>query len=148
MTLVEGRSFVVDGDTLDIHGVRVRLEGIDAPEKDQTCSVSSQQWACGREASIALERWLADRTLTCHVSGIDRYQRKLARCFAGNDDVQGWLVSNGWALAYRKYSTDYVGDEEHAAAAKAGIWRGEFIAPWDWRKHDQTTSSRNDFRTR
>lgn len=131
--IVEGRASVIDADTLEIQGIRIRLEGIDAPESTQHCGAAGQDWKCGREASAALGNWLGDRPLTCNPKGHDRYGRSLARCFVGSEDVQAWLVLNGWALAYRQYSTDYVAAEEVAQARKAGLWRSEFIAPWNWR---------------
>jgi endonuclease YncB( thermonuclease family) len=132
--VIAGRSSVIDADTLEIHGVRIRLEGVDAPESNQRCGSVDQEWACGRDAAFALDNWIGGRTVSCRIVGIDRHQRKIARCFLGNADIQHWLVINGWALAYRTYSTDYVRDEELAAANKVGMWRGQFMAPWDWRK--------------
>lgn len=132
--LLIGRSFVIDADTLEIHGVRIRLEGIDAPESAQRCGATGQEWACGQQAAVALSDWLGVRTVSCRAKGEDRYKRKLARCFVGNEDIQAWLVLNGWALAYRTYSKDYVAAEEVAQSRKVGLWQGEFVRPWDWRK--------------
>lgn len=133
-SLIVGRSSVIDADTLEIRGSRVRLEGIDAPESSQRCGSEGREWSCGQQAALALSDWIADRPVSCHRRGMDRYQRVLARCFVGNDDMQAWMVSNGWAMAYRRYSRDYVAAEEHAAATKAGIWRDEFLPPWEWRQ--------------
>lgn len=132
--LMVGQSSVIDADTIEIHGVRIRLEGIDAPEADQRCGAAGREWACGQQASVALSDWLGDRTVSCRAKGEDRYQRKLARCFVGSEDVQAWLVLNGWALAYRSYSQDYVAAEEVAQSRSAGLWQGEFVKPWDWRQ--------------
>ena len=132
--LLVGQSSVIDADTLEIHGTKIRLEGIDAPEASQRCGDPAGEWACGQQAALALSEWIAGRPVTCHPKGSDRYQRVLARCFVGNDDMQAWLVSNGWALAYRQYSKDYVAAETHAQAARAGMWRGDFVPPWEWRK--------------
>lgn len=132
--IIVGRSSIIDGDTLVIHGKRIRLEGVDAPESRQRCGDGGTEWACGQQAAMALSEWVADRPVSCHSQGTDRYQRVLARCFVGNEDMQAWLVSNGWAMAYRRYSKDYVAAEEHAAATRAGMWRGEFMPPWEWRQ--------------
>ena len=132
--VLAGRSSVIDADTLEVHGTRIRLEGVDAPESSQRCGTAGKEWACGQQAALALSNWIAERPVTCHPKGTDRYQRVLARCFVGNDDLQAWLVSNGWALAYRQYSTDYVAAEQHARAARVGMWQGEFVPPWEWRK--------------
>lgn len=131
---VEGSAQVVDGDTLSVNGMLLRLEGVDAPELAQTCEVGGEHWHCGRAASDALVEWIADRRVTCVKKGVDRYQRMLARCFADGIDMQSWIVSKGWALAYAKYSSDYVDAENVARASRAGIWRGSFQEPWTWRK--------------
>ena len=133
-SLIMGQSTVVDADTLEIQGARIRLEGIDAPEASQRCGAVGKEWACGQEAALALADWLGDRPVSCRPEGQDRYQRTLARCFVGAEDVQAWLVLNGWALAYREYSKDYVAAEEVAQSRKAGLWRGDFVPPWDWRE--------------
>jgi len=132
--LIVGTSVVIDGDTIEIHGVRIRLAGVDAPESQQRCGRAGEEWPCGQRAALALADWLGSRTVSCNPTGKDRYQRTLAHCFSGTEDVQAWLVLNGWALAYRQYSKDYVAAEEVAQAGRAGVWAGEFKAPWEWRK--------------
>jgi endonuclease YncB( thermonuclease family) len=132
--LIVGEARVIDGDTIVIHGQHIRLEGIDAPETAQRCGPPGHEWACGQSASVALSNWLANQTVSCSPKGKDRYQRTLAQCFLGSDDIQARLVSDGWALAYRRYSNEYVSDEEVAKSKKIGIWQSEFQAPWDWRK--------------
>lgn len=138
--LIIGQSSVVDADTLEIHGTRIRLEGVDAPESSQRCGIVGQEWACGQQAALALSDWIGDQPASCKVHGADRYQRKLARCTVDGQDMQAWLVSNGWAMAYRRYSTDYVAAEEVAQAAKLGLWRGEFVMPWDWRNGERAVA--------
>jgi endonuclease YncB( thermonuclease family) len=132
--LIVGEARVIDGDTIVIHGQHIRLEGIDAPETAQRCGTPGHEWACGQDASVALSNWLANQTVSCSPKGKDRYQRTLAQCFLGSDDIQARLVSNGWALAYRKYSSEYVSAEDLAKSKKIGLWQGDFQAPWDWRK--------------
>lgn len=132
--LIIGRASVIDGDTLDVRSVRIRLEGVDAPESSQRCGSAGDEWMCGREAAMALSEWIGERNVSCRPQGVDRYQRTLARCFVGSEDIQAWLVLNGWALAYRDYSTDYVAAEDVAQQRKAGMWRGDFQAPWEWRR--------------
>ncbi|WP_406235740.1 thermonuclease family protein [Isoptericola jiangsuensis] len=132
-SLIVGQSSVVDGDTIEIRGVRIRLAGVDAPESSQQCGKAGEEWPCGQKAALALSDWLGSRTVSCNPAGNDRYQRTLARCFVGTEDVQAWLVLNGWALAYRQYSTDYVAAEEVAQARRAGVWVSEFTMPWKWR---------------
>jgi endonuclease YncB( thermonuclease family) len=129
-----GIASVIDGDTIEIHGTRIRLTGIDAPESRQFCEHKGEKWLCGKAAAMALADHIAGRTVDCRSRGTDRYGRTLAVCLLGSEDINGWLVMNGWAMAYRHYSTAYVGEEDAAKAAKRGIWTSVFIAPWDWRK--------------
>lgn len=132
---IAGRASVIDGDTIEIHGERIRLEGIDAPESAQRCQRGQEAWRCGQAAALALDEWLASRPVACKITGKDRYGRHLARCSVNGVDMQAWLVSHGHALAYRRYSTDYVADENRAREAKAGVWSSEFTPPWEWRKN-------------
>lgn len=129
---IAGKARGVDGDTLEIGGTRVRLWGIDAPEIRQTCRAGGRAWNCGGLAAAALRARSTD--LRCEPRGRDRYGRALAVCFEGADDINAWLVSEGWALAYRRYSEAYVAFEEEARRKGRGMHRGAFVAPWDWRR--------------
>jgi len=132
--VVTGRASVIDGDTIAIHGQRIRLHGIDAPESGQSCTARGKRSRCGRNAAIALAGKIGYRTVLCEQKDIDRYKRIVAVCRAGGEDLNAWMVAEGWAMAYRRYSPDYIWQEESAARSKIGIWQGEFIAPWDWRR--------------
>jgi endonuclease YncB( thermonuclease family) len=131
---ITGVASVIDGGTIEIHGTPIRLEGIDAPESGQQCEADGQNYPCGQRAAFALSDMLTQHTVTCQVLGHDRFSRTIGRCFAGSQDVQRALVRAGWAIAYRRYSKDYVADEEAAHAARVGIWAGTFIAPEKWRR--------------
>ena len=131
---VSGRARVIDGDTLEVGGARIRLHGIDAPESAQRCRAGGRAWRCGSEATRALERRIGSRTVACAARDRDRYGRTVAVCRVGGADVNAWMVAEGWAFAYRKYSTEYVAEETAAKAAKRGVWRGDVVAPWDWRR--------------
>jgi endonuclease YncB( thermonuclease family) len=132
-----GRASIIDGDTLEIHGERVRVIGIDAPESEQTClDAAGQSWRCGQRAALALADRIGAATVTCEGNERDRYGRLLAVCEARGEDLGAWLVSEGLALAYRRYSAAYIGQEDAARAAGRGIWGGSFVPPWDWRAHD------------
>jgi endonuclease YncB( thermonuclease family) len=132
---VVGRASVVDGDTLDIHGQRIRLWGVDAPESAQQCYIDRQPWRCGQKASLSLSDHIGQQTVTCVERDRDRYGRIVARCSIAGQDIGGWLVSNGWALDYSNYSGGhYSSHQASAASAKLGIWRGEFDKPWEWRR--------------
>jgi endonuclease YncB( thermonuclease family) len=134
---IVGLARIIDGDTIRISGNRIRLHGIDAPEAKQTCVAAGKSWACGRNATFALSAIIERQWVHCHQKDKDRYGRIVAVCnLAGNDgpDVNAAMVRQGWALAYRRYSMDYVEDEDAARKAKAGLWAGSFVAPWDWRQ--------------
>jgi len=131
---ITGRATVIDGDTIEIHGERIRLDAIDAPESGQTCRRDGEIWRCGQKAALALAEKIGQSTVRCEDRGRGRYGRIIAICFARGEDLNAWLVAQGWALAYRRYSTEYVSQEEAARAAGLNIWRGEFVAPWEWRR--------------
>jgi endonuclease YncB( thermonuclease family) len=137
---LEGVPQIVDADTVYIGTQKVRLSGIDAPEMDQICLDSrGQNSSCGVEAKTRLQEHAGNRPWICQLSGVDRYGRKLGTCLIDREDVSRWLVRNGWALAFRRYSMAYVPDEDHAREHKRGLWSGAFIAPWDWRHRDART---------
>lgn len=125
---------VVDGDTLDIGGTRVRLEGIDAPELGQRCGRAwFGTWACGAKAQGALYDLVVGKTVTCSSVGQDKYGRVLGLCSLNGVDINKAMVGRGLAWAFVKYSDRYVADEAQARAAKAGVWQGEATAPWEFR---------------
>lgn len=125
---------VIDGDTLELRGEHIRLNGIDAPERAQTCTVAGTEWSCGEVAKDWLMWFLAGKQVTCEGHARDRYGRLLAVCYADGENVNARLVREGWALDYRRYSKDFLTEEGIAKREGSGIWRGEFIAPWEWRK--------------
>ena len=130
-----GVASVIDADTLEIRGVRIRLHGIDAPESRQLCRRSSgDEWRCGQQAALALADRIGRPTASCAVHDVDRYDRAIAVYSQGNQDLNRWLVSEGWAVAYRRYSRDYSGAEDQARRAGRNIWSGRFVMPWDWRR--------------
>ena len=131
---------IVDGDTLAIGPTKVRLEGIDALETDQVClNANGAHWTCGIEARDQLAAHIAGREITCSSNGIDAYRRTLGTCYLANESLNGWLVQEGWALAYVKYSAADVHAEENARTQQRGLWQGAFIAPWDWRHRNNKT---------
>ena len=138
---ITGKPRVIDGDTIEIAGERIRLHGIDAPESKQTCTDrGDRKWRCGQDATFALADMIGNHWITCKGDTRDRYKRLIAVCYAGPFDLNAKMVRQGWALAYRKYSTDYVEEEADAKAKKLGLWRGQFVAPWNWRRGKRLTS--------
>jgi len=149
--MITGRASVIDGDTIDIHGVRVRFHGVDAPEKWQRCKQSIRvSYRCGREAAFALDDFLAaSRPTTCRLlereSGHGR-QRWVGECFrADGTDVSTWLISKGWAVDWPKYSGGrYAAAQARAKARSVGIWRGSFEMPCVARAHRRNQKPRCD----
>ena len=136
-----GEAQVIDGDTLQVAGERVRLHGIDAPESRQSCSVGGVGYACGQNAKRLLIGATAGKVITCKGEKRDRYGRLVAVCYAGDDDLNAMMVRDGWALAYRRYGKDYVSQETQARAAGTGLWQGTFVEPWEWRKQSREASA-------
>lgn len=137
-TSLVGVAAVIDGDTLEIHGQRIRLHAIDAPESDQTCvRTDGSQWRCGQRAALELADKIGRGTVSCLGKDRDRYRRVVAVCHLHGEDLNRWMVSEGWAVAYRRYGLDYVDDEDAARSAGTGIWSGAFTMPWDWRRRNR-----------
>jgi endonuclease YncB( thermonuclease family) len=135
---IAGTASVIDGDTIEIHGLRVRLHGIDSPEGRQECTLAGKPWRCGPAAANALSDLIGRRPVTCQQTDTDRYGRAVARCEVAGEDIGRWMVRQGWAMAYAQYSKDYVRDQKAAKSAKAGLWAGDFMPPWEWRKSRRT----------
>lgn len=121
---------IIDADTADVDGVRYRLHGIDAPESYQTCRAWGLTWRCGDAATAALES--RAKGMTCSGSSTDVYGRTIGVCSSGREDLNAWLVANGWAIA--AYGNDYEAEEASARAARRGIHRGQFVTPSERRR--------------
>lgn len=159
---VVGAARVIDGDTIVINEVRIRLEGIDAPESTQACGKSptpvvplmpfgqpnmlgkpdraADPWACGTEATRYLARLVGQTEVRCDDLGPDKYSRTLGRCFVGAINLNAAMVRAGYAWAYVKYSRDYVALEAEARADRIGIWQGDAMPAWDYRKRAWETA--------
>jgi endonuclease YncB( thermonuclease family) len=137
---IAGRATVIDGDTLEIQGERIRILDIDAPESGQYCfklsmSLDKGAWPCGQRAALALSDWIGQQTVTCDTTKKDMYRRWLAHCAVAGQDIAEWLAANGWAVPDLKCECDAVRDAAHnARAAQIGIWTSAFTLPWEWRK--------------
>ncbi len=131
---ITGKPRVIDGDTIIIRKTRIRLHGIDAPEYKQKCNFGDRVWSCGKVARDILTHTIGTKRVACKGDEKDRYGRLLAVCYAGPHDLNAKMVRLGWALAYRRYSMDYVDDEKTAKVARKGLWQGEFVPPWEWRR--------------
>ena len=143
---ISGIPRVVDGDTVHIDNYKFRLEGIDAPEMRQQCKKESfkisffigltfyKDYSCGRVSKEKLITKIDTTEIKCISSSKDRYKRYIATCFKGKTNLNQWMVRNGFAIAYRRYSKKYVPDEVFAKENKLGLWQGKFMEPEKWRK--------------
>jgi endonuclease YncB( thermonuclease family)/flagellar motor protein MotB len=132
---ITGKPMVVDADTIEIGGTRIRLWGVDAIESGQLCSRDGQTWDCAAESTAGLVAFIAGKTLTCAKQSIDQYHRVVAKCSAYNIDLGSWLVASGFAMDYPEYSSGaYATEQASASTEKKGIWQGMFIAPSEWRR--------------
>jgi endonuclease YncB( thermonuclease family) len=132
---IAGRATVIDGDTLEIHGERIRILDIDALESRQTCQgQDGAAWRCGQEAALALADWIGQQPVSCETTKKDRYKRWLARCSAGGGDLATWLAGRGWGVPYRDCKCEAVRNaSDFARRQRVGIWGCEFVMPWEWR---------------
>lgn len=127
---------IIDGDTLDLDGVRYRLHGIDAPEAGQLCRTASRgDWPCGDLSIKNLSSFLVGKSVECEPREKDLYGRWIAICRADGADVSKEMVASGFAWAFRKYSLDYVNVEDSARKSRKGIWQAPTETPWDFRAH-------------
>ena len=140
---ISGFAKIVDGDTIKINSKKIRLYGIDAPEKKQKCKKTyltisfmsfTKDYMCGEVSTQKLIKKINNQKLNCNIIDVDRYKRLIGECFKRNINLNSWMVSNGYAVAYRKYSKKYVSDEINAKNNKLGIWQGKFEMPWDYRR--------------
>jgi len=132
---ISGVPSITDGDTIRILNKRIRFHGIDTPEKKQICIKNSKEYRCGQEATNALIKKINGKTVVCKVQdNLDRYKRYIGVCFLEDIDLNKWMVRNGHAVAFRRYSKNYVKDETYAKKNKLGLWSGSFIHPEKWRK--------------
>ena len=134
---IAGKAKVIDGDTIHIDKNKIRLHGIDAPERNQNCLYNNQEWACGKESTSALKKLIHNQLINCKIKSIDRYNRYVAICFANKINLNKLMVKKGWATAYKYYSMDFILEEESARLNKEGIWRGTFEDPYEFRKNNK-----------
>ena len=140
--VVSGPASVIDGDTLEVEGRRLRLFGIDAPELSQRCDRNGEPWACGAAAAEELRAMIGNHPLSCEGADVDIYGRLLVVCTVGEVDLNRTLVAQGWATAFRRYSENYVADESMARASRLGLWSSSFTPPETFRQlEDQQTGS-------
>jgi endonuclease YncB( thermonuclease family) len=138
-----GQASVIDGDTLEIHGMRIRFWGVDAPETSQLCrGEDSLQYQCGAKAANDLDAFIARRPVSCLPTTLDQYGRTVATCSVGGADLGDWLVRNGLALDWPQYSKrKYDEAQREAEHAGRGMWAGSYVEPWLYRVCVRTSGS-------
>ena len=143
ITSVLGYAKIIDGDTIKINSKKIRLHGIDAPEKKQTCKKPyliigifsfTKSYSCGQVSTDKLIKKINNQIIKCKIKNVDRYNRLIGECYKRNENLNAWLVSNGYAVAYRKYSKKYIPNERNAKNNNLGIWQGKFEMPWNFRR--------------
>ena len=143
--IISGIAKVIDGDSIRIEGKKIRFFGIDAPEKKQQCKKTwltisfisfSKDYPCGQISTDKLKKKINNKLLICKWTNKDRYKRYIAECFKDKTNLNAWMVRNGYAVAYRKYSKKFVSQEIFARKEKLGLWSGTFTMPWDFRKNN------------
>src|SRR3977135_3394269 len=139
---ITGIPKIREGDHIQIGNTRIRLGGSDPPSVRPAClNHKGERWSCGVAARDELIKHADNKSVPCAVrQTIDRRGRTVARCEVDGEDIQKWMVKNGWALAFTRVSRDYEADEKEAREAKAGMWQGAVIAPWDWRVRNKKTA--------
>ena len=125
---------VMDGDTIQLNGEKIRFTGIDTPELKQSCLKEGIKDLCGVTAKQILIEKIANNSVECISEGKDQYKRTLAECFVNNESLSSYLVRSGYAFAYRRYSKKFVADEDYARINKIGMWSMKFDYPWNYRK--------------
>jgi len=125
---------VTDGDTIRIGDERIRFSGIDAPEMKQTCIYQEIEFKCGEFSKNLLIEKISNQQVNCIRESKDQYGRTLAECFVGKESLSSYLVREGYAFAYRKYSNKFILDEQYAKIKGNGMWSMNFMFPWDFRK--------------
>tara|TARA_Y100000389_G_scaffold171985_1_gene180086 strand:+ start:150 stop:629 length:480 start_codon:yes stop_codon:yes gene_type:complete len=125
---------VIDGDTIHLNNEKIRFSGIDTPELKQTCFKNNEIINCGIQARQLLIDKIGKNKVNCIREGKDQYKRTLAECFVNDLSLSRFLVREGYAFAYRKYSKKFINDENFAKKNNIGMWTMKFEYPWDWRK--------------
>tara|TARA_A100001011_G_scaffold340668_1_gene372992 strand:- start:865 stop:1377 length:513 start_codon:yes stop_codon:yes gene_type:complete len=137
---ISGKVKVIDGDTIKIKGNNIRLFGIDAPEKNQICFKKTQPYDCGSISTKVLKKYAEGKLVKCAYNEKDKYGRIIGICYFYYNaldkklSLNRYMVFTGNAVAYKRYSKEYLDDEKWAKNNQLGMWQGKFIRPEEWRR--------------
>ena len=136
------KTVVLDGDSLIIKNKEYRLWGIDAPEYNQICKdKNKREYYCGNKATQYLKK-ITRGKVQCRKKDIDKYDRIVAICYSGDFNINAEMVKNGWAVAYERYTSQFLKEQKFAKKKKLGIWQGEFLAPEKFRIQESKKKKR------
>lgn len=133
----KGYPRVITGSLLGLNGLKIKLFGIDAPDRNQTCADHfGNSYSCGSEAVLWLQNWLGEREVTCYILGDIQNSWATGTCFVeeAKYDIAAVVANAGWAVAYTQNTKVYVPYEQQARTNRRGLWQGTFYKPWDWRR--------------
>ena len=129
---------IIDGDTIHLNGDKIRFSGIDTPEINQMCKKDEIDIPCGEIAKELLIKKIGNTVPICILEDTDQYGRMLGECYIEKESLSSYLVREGFAFAYTRYSKKFLEDEQFAIKNKSGMWSMDFIFPWDFRKKKYT----------
>jgi len=138
---------IADGDTLAVNGVTYALEGIQAPQTDQTClDDKGATWTCGIEARDRLRDYIRGRDVECIDRGSDSIYRKrrVGDCRVSGEavSISQWMVQEGWALNLDRFAKDrFKTERDTASSNRKGLWKGCFVSPEALRRYTISTTS-------
>ena len=142
--LISGKPKITDGDTIKINNKKIRFSGIDAPEsyffgKKQLCILNNIEILCGKLSKEKLIEKIGNQIINCKIeTNKDQYSRLIGECFIKNESLSVFMVKNGYAFDYPKYSNGKFRKHQiYAKKLSLGLWQMKFEYPWIWRKKNR-----------
>ena len=142
--IIFGKAVITDGDTVKINNKKIRFSGIDAPEsyffgKKQICILDKVNVFCGILSKDKLVEKIGSQSIDCKIeTNKDQFNRLLGECFLDNESLSVYMVKNGYAFDYPKYSKGKFREyEKYAKDLSLGLWQMKFEYPWIWRKKNR-----------
>ena len=142
--IISGIPVISDGDTIKINNKKIRFTGIDAPEsyffgKRQICILNNVEILCGKLSKQKLIEKIGNQIIDCKIEkNKDQFNRLLGECFLDKESLSVYMVKNGYAFDYPKYSKGKFSEyEKYAKDLSLGLWQMKFEYPWIWRKKNR-----------